>query len=128
MASDAPPPTTHVTPELRAEIERLVAQGLTLEQRWEQYAENYGHAASGRDRVEAAREFVTERLAVLQKILCHDLALAKIASSPQTAVAVSTVLLITDKFYHAKYHDVDIATFSVLVAQMGIFAICSGSI
>ena len=122
------PPLRHLTPEQIAEITQLVGDGSTLEQRWEQYAENYGLAASGGDPVERVRVSVRKRLTQLQDILCKDLALAKLASSPQTGVAISTALLITDKLIDAKYHDVDIATFGVLVAQIGIFSICAGTL
>lgn len=128
MATEPIPPLQHVTPALVAEIEQLLADDRTTDQRWEQYAENYGLAASGGDPVARVRKMVRDRLDELQNILCNDLALAKIAASPQTAVALSTVLLITDKLMDAKYQDVDIATFSVLVAQMGIFSICAGTI
>lgn len=117
-----------LSPAQRARVQALVAEELSLEQRWQAYAQAYGSGAAGGDPLARVRAAVQRRLSDLQAVLCSDEALVKVAASPATGAALSLAFAVTGKLVATKFHDVDVVQLGVLVAQAGLFAICSGGL
>ncbi|GKT18297.1 hypothetical protein AVHY2522_18270 [Acidovorax sp. SUPP2522] len=117
-----------LTPEQIGRVQTLVDEGLTLEQRWLLYGELYGAGAAGGDPLTRVKDAVLDRLSELQAHLCSDAGLLKVAASPATGVALSLAFAVTGKLVSAKFQDVDVVQLGVLIAQAGLFAICSGKL
>lgn len=117
-----------LTEDQAERVRQLVSEGLTLEQRWLRYGEAYGSGAAGGDPLTRVREAVSDRLAELRAHLCGDSGLLKVAGSPATGVALSLAFAVTGKLVSVKFQDVDVVQLGVLIAQAGLFAVCSGQL
>jgi hypothetical protein len=111
-----------------ARVRALVADGLTLDERWAAYGRGYGYAASGGDLVQRVKDAVRDRLDELRSLLCKDQGILKVAASPQTGIALGLAFAVTGKLVAAQFHDVDVIQLGVLIAQGGLLMICQGSL
>ena len=95
---------------------------------WQSYGEAFGTGAAGRDPLTRVKEAVADRLAELRTHLCSDSGILKVAGSPATGAALSLAFAVTGKLVSVQFQDVDVVQLGVLIAQAGIFAICSGQL
>jgi hypothetical protein len=109
-------------------IRALVEEGFTVEQRWAEYAQEFGWGAGGGDPVERAKESVRLRLDELRRLLCSDSAIGKVAASPLTGATIALASVFTGKLLGAQFGGVDVVQLGVLLAQIGLLSICQGEI
>ena len=118
-----------LTPQQVERIKTLVAQGLSLDERWLSYGQAYGDgAAGGGNPLEEIIQNVKHRIGALQAILCSDSQILKVAASPATGTALSLAFVVTGKLVSAKFNDIDVVQLGVLLAQAGLFTICSNKL
>lgn len=121
------PYANNLTAEQVDRVRRLVEANLSLEDRWLEYGKAYGSGAAGGDSLSRVKQMVRDRLGELQKVLCGD-ELLKVIGAPATGAALSLAFMVTGKLVASQFHDVDVVQLGVLIAQCGIFAICSGKL
>jgi hypothetical protein len=109
-------------------INALAGSDLSVDQRWAEYAREFGWGAGGGSRIDKAKDAVRQRLGELRKLLCEDAAIGKIAASPTTGAGIALASVINGKLVSSHFGGVDVVQLGVLLAQIGLLSVCRGEI
>ncbi len=119
-----PPYKEFLSDDQVSQIEQLVSQQLTLDQRYAQYGREFGFGAAGGSPISRAVEAIEKRKGELQRLICKDSKFSQIAASSETAVSLALAFAIAGKLVNEQFESVDNMQLSVLVAHLGLAWLC----
>ena len=102
----------------------LVARDLSVDELWDIYGESCGEAATGIDRIQAAKDCFERRKNQILDYVCNSTEIQTLVSDPIASKSVDAAILVARVLSAQNSFFFDIVTLSVLIIRLKILDSC----